>query len=99
MASVYDSLNKNIQDTDLKKDEKEEIIRTIENGKEEFCNAIFLLIYEDFKRYSSDFDPNDPYKIPYAGIENNGLEFRLPKFPLRLRRILFKFIKVMQQNQ
>lgn len=100
MASIYDTLNINIQETDLKREEKEEIVRTIENGKEEFCNAIYLLIYEDFKRYSNEYDPSNPYKIPYNGIEkNSALDFKLSKCPPRLRRILFKFIKVMQQNQ
>lgn len=102
MFQLYYTLNKNIQTADLKKSEKEEIISYIPKLDETHRNAIFLLIYEHYRNETQETD--SIYKLPYGGIEINGekkegVEFNLGKMPIPLRRILFKFIKILQQQE
>jgi len=110
MFQLYYTLNTNIQTTDLKKTEKEEIIRTISNIDENYRNAIFLLIYEHYMNESKESSQKDSVStkhdapfgstIPYGGIEKGSdVEFNIGKLPIQLRRILFKFIKIIQKNE
>lgn len=92
MFQLYYTLNTNLQSTDLKKTEKEEILDKISKMDQDSLNAVFLLIYEHFRASN---DVNDIYQIPFEGHEtNNGIEFNLAKLPIKLRRILYKFIKL-----
>lgn len=96
MFQLYHTLNSNIQSTDLKKIEKTEILKTIDTMDQSSKEALFLLIYE---HYRLNEDPSDIYKLPYGGTEkNNGIEFNLSKMPIKLRRIIYKFIKIVQTN-
>lgn len=98
MFQLYYTLNKNIQSADLKKSEKEEIISYIPKLDESHRNAIFLLMYEHYRNETQEM--NDIYKIPYSGIEKpTGIEFNIGKMPIPLRRIIFKFIKILQQQE
>jgi len=50
----------------------------------------------------SDVNENAPFgsTIPYGGIEKGSdVEFNIGKLPIQLRRILFKFIKIIQKNE
>ncbi len=98
MFQLYYTLNSNIQTADLKKSEKEEILRTINIMDVHSKKALFLLIYEHAK-INEDISSNI-YDIPYGGVETDGcLEFNLAKMPIKLRRILYKFIKIVQKNE
>ncbi len=97
MFQLYHTLNKNIQSTDLKKVEKEDILKTIDVMDQQSRDAFFLLIYEHARINDNS---EDVYNIPYSGIETpQGIEFNLGKLPIKLRRILYKFVKVLQKNE
>lgn len=92
MSALYQSFNSNLQTSDLKKAEKEEILRTIETMETDSMEALFELICEHGKQN----DVTDV--IPYGEeVEDNVLEFNLAKMPIPLRRIIFKFIKVLNR--
>lgn len=93
---LYHTLNSNLQNNDLKKKEKEEIINQINFLDKESMEAIFLLIYEHFRLNS---DNTELYVIPYEGQScNNNLIFNISKLPIKLRRIIYNFIKILQQK-
>jgi hypothetical protein len=106
MSTLYYSLNKNIQPIDLKKVEKEELIDTTRKLDLDSKTAMFMLIYqhllEEKKANNEVIDENE---IPYFGVvkyKENGeeyLEFNLGKIPINLRRILYKFCKILQKNE
>lgn len=91
MYPLYYTLNKNLLTTDLKKNEKEELISAISTMDSEYKNAIYLLIYEHFRS-----DSKEGIKTPYESkmINENSIEFDLAKMPIKLRRILFNFAKI-----
>ncbi len=96
MFQLYHTLNSNIQSTDLKKIEKEEIINEIQYMNQSARDAFFLLIYEN-SMINKDIES---YNIPYGGIKSqNYVEFNLAKLPIKLRRILHKFIKILQKDR
>lgn len=96
---LYYTLNSNLQASDLKKAEKEEIMKSIQTMDISSQEALFLLIYEHNKINSNQ--QSDVYEIPYDGVYTNEdeiIEFNLAKFPIQLRRIIYKFTKIIQQN-
>lgn len=101
MSQLYFSLNKNIQNIDLKKNEKKELIDMLPSLDLQTKEAFFLLIYEHMIETKKDEEQIEKdYKLPYEGIgENNSVTFNLSKFPIELRRILYKFIKIVQKNE
>jgi hypothetical protein len=96
MFQLYHTLNSNIQQSDIKKAEKDEIVKFVSSMDSSSREAFFLLIYEHNRLENENYSM---YDLPYGGkvIEGN-LEFDLGEFPIKLRRILYKFVKVMQQN-
>lgn len=97
MFQLYYTLNTNIQNTDLKKSEKEEIVKTIKNMDDSSRKALFLLMYEHMKLNEKI---TDIYQLPYGGTKKGtSLEFDLGKMPIKLRRILYKFVKIVQKSE
>lgn len=99
--ALYHTLNKTVQTADLKKSEKEEIVRYVSLLSPEDKGAFFLLIYEHYRNEMLTKNENyvPEYIIPYEGVETtNGISFNLAKLPISLRRILFKFIKILQKG-
>ena len=97
MFQLYYTLNTNLQTTDLKKAEKEEILKVIKTMDDSSKKALFLLMYEHLKINEKN---SDPYQLPYGGVKKeNCLEFDIGKMPIKLRRILYKFVKIVQKNE
>ena len=87
---LYYTLDKNLQSTDLKKIEKEEVISSIEKMNQESKDACYLLIYEHYR-----ITENKETKTPYgAVITGNDIQFDLSNMPIKLRRILYNFCKI-----
>ena len=103
MSQLYFSLNKNIQNIDLKKNEKKELIDILPSLDIQTKEAFFLLIYQhmiETQQNQINSTVSEEPIIPYEGIEeNNSIIFNLGKLPIELRRILYKFVKIVQKNE
>lgn len=97
---LYHTLNQNIAKKDLKKAEKEEIIDAITKFTSQESQAMFSLINEDYKLHLEE-TKTDETPLPYNGrtVSKNSVEFDLADFPIRLRRILYKFVKIVQKSE
>jgi hypothetical protein len=98
---LYDTLNKDFSKKDLTVKEKEEFLDKIENIDETGRDLVYALIRfysnENEKDYSSDV-------LPYKGIRTEtikgkeNLTWTFTDFPIKLRHILYKFIKMHSQS-
>jgi len=94
---LYDTLEKKVTKTsDIKAVEKKECIDMIsrldDNGKEIIIILIFLY-------YKNNYENNIEEVIPYDGkyIQKNDtidIEWNINKFPTKLKRILYEFLKM-----
>lgn len=99
MSQLYYTLNKDLKQTDLKKSEKVYIIQHIQNLDQTAIKALGDLIYEHYKCNTEDpLDDIIPYEGEYLPEENETV-FNLAKFPISLRQVIFKFIKIIQNQQ
>lgn len=101
MFQLYYTLNTNLEKKDINLTKKREILEAIKTMDILSKKAFFMLIYEHAITEGMDLSN---YKIPYGGIEKtisttSQLHFDLLKFPIPLRHILYKFIKVIQKNE
>lgn len=105
--SLYDTLTKNISNNKLSREEKK-LLETISWLSEKETYAIRDIILEyiaeekgisrviggDGAQYEDDQD------IPYFGQQlKDGTEFCVEKLPLRLSRILVKFLNIVNNNK
>jgi len=100
MYPLYYTLNVHLRTTDLKKSEKEEILQIISTMDSSSKNAVILLIVEHLRITDDSFHPSKSYGIPYEGkkLDENLYEFDLAKLPIKLRRILYKFVQIYKNN-
>jgi hypothetical protein len=99
-SSLYFSLNSNLSSTDLKKTEKDEIIESINIIDTESKKAILNLIIQHYiNTIENAMEELKNGVIPYDGItnKNGSLQFKLGNFPIPLRRIIYKFIKILKK--
>jgi len=89
----YDSFNNKIKDKDLTEKQKEDfqkkIMKIDDNGKE--------LVYAIIRVHDMiNNNESSLFKMPYYGSFNsdNVLQFDLENFPLKLKQILYKFLKL-----
>lgn len=89
---LYDSLSKNIPNTDLTVAQKKMFVKKIEkidkNGHE--------LVYALVRMYQvENKEENINFALPYTGVYVDGdISFNLDNFPISLRHILFRFLNV-----
>ena len=89
--NLYNSLNYNNSISDLKEVEKNELVNLIEKLDSESLETIYTLILYD---YSKNF-PNSKVIFPYKSKQNdNNIEIKLDGLPIRLKRIIYKFVKI-----
>lgn len=89
--NLYNSLNYNNSISDLKEIEKNELVSLIEKLDSESLETIYTLILYD---YSKNF-PNSKVIFPYKSKQNDdNIEIKLDGLPIRLKRIIFKFVKI-----
>lgn len=95
---LYQSLTINIKSFDLKKDEKILLLNFIAKASTATKQKIFELILHE---YFNNADITDENRVPYNGVivNNDTVSFNLADFPIRLRRILFKFMQIVESNE
>ena len=98
---LFDSLNKDIPKKDLSIDEKEEFISKIQDIDNTGRDLVYALI--QFYNISEENKPNSD-ELPYKGIKEEmskglqNLTWTFTDFPIKLRHILYKFIKIHMQS-
>jgi len=94
---LYDTLEKKVtKSSDIKPNEKRNCIDIIasleENGKE----ILVILIYLYYKNNNkNETEQVIPYDGSYVQKNNNiDIEWNINKFPVKLKRILYEFLKM-----
>ena len=94
---LYDTLEKKVtKTTDIKPVEKKECIEMIsrldDNGKEILIILIFLYYKNN---HDKDIDEIIPYEGNYTQKNDTiDVEWNINKFPTKLKRILYEFLKM-----
>ena len=92
--NLYDSLGYNISNEDLTQKEKQNLIDTILTLDQEKKELIYLLILHDYMKNN----PNSKVIFPYKSkqVANDKLEIKVDALPIRIKRILYKFCKLVE---
>ena len=90
--NLYDSLGYNISNNDLTDTEKKHLCQSIPNMDKDKKETIYMLILHDYTKAN----PNTKVIFPYKSkqIVNDRIEIKVDALPIRLKRILYKFIKL-----
>ena len=96
IQNLYESLRYNIPDEDLTDGEKEELLDLIKNFNEENKQHVYLLILHNYTKSNPKTKTIFPYKLKQ--YDNNRLEIKLDALPINLKRILYKFAKLVNSN-
>ena len=107
--NLYNSLSYNLPTEDLSTEEKDEIVSIMENlaltlknnndgvsKLHEINSIIFSLIVQDHNKYNPNTKVVFPYKTKQ--LDDEKLEIKIDCLPIRLKRILQKFIKIAKDN-
>jgi hypothetical protein len=89
--NLYDSLGYNISNDDLTPEEKQFLADTIPILDDEKKELIYLLMLHDYVKTNPNTKVIFPYKCKQV---SNRLEIKVDALPLRLKRILYKFVKL-----
>jgi hypothetical protein len=98
---LFDSLNKDLPKKDLSINEKEEFINKIQDIDTTGRDLVYALI--QFYSISEEKIQNSD-ELPYKGIKEEmtkgiqDLTWTFTDFPIKLRHILYKFIKIHTQS-
>lgn len=98
---LFDSLNKDLPKKDLSINEKEEFINKIQDIDSTGRDLVYALI--QFYSISEEKIENSD-ELPYKGIKEktakgiHDLTWTFTDFPIKLRHILYKFIKIHTQS-
>jgi|688.fasta_scaffold1300291_1 hypothetical protein len=89
---LYDNLSSNITNNDLTVKQKDEFIKTVSEIDNDGAELIYALI----RSYQLDkSDIKNTFILPFDGIcVDKDIKFNLADFPIPLRQILYKFIKL-----
>jgi len=98
---LYNNLSKDIPKKDLSVKEKQEFVNKIQNIDDIGRDLVYALI----QFYIIDNEAIEIFnKVPYKGIIDNtivgksNITWSFTDFPVKLRHILYKFIKMHTQN-
>ena len=91
---LYDSfikqLDQNCKESDLKTGHKEELIKNIKTIDKKGSELIYALI-RTYQMHNS----GNMSEIPFDGIKKKeNIKFDLENFPLELRHLIYKFVKM-----
>ena len=89
---LYDSLSKNIPETDLSVSDKRAFIKRLEKIDHQGHELVYAVI----RMYQMVHnEQNTSFTLPYNGkYINNDISFDLDEFPIPLKQILAKFLAV-----
>jgi hypothetical protein len=90
--NLYDSLGYNISGEDLTVDEKSYLTDAINSLDPDRKKLVYFLVLHDYVKTNPHTKVIFPYKSKQIG--NDKLEIKLDALPTRLKRILYKFIKL-----
>lgn len=91
--NLYNSLSYNIPPEDLTPEEKEYLVSSISSWDDiDKKETVYLLILHDYIKSN----PNTKVIFPYKSkqLSNNSLEIKIDALPKKLKRILYKFVKL-----
>ena len=93
--NLYESLGYNIPTEDLTIEEKDWLTETIPKLDNDKKELIYLLILHDYTKAN----PNTKVILPYKSKQiRESIEIKLDALPIRLKRILLKFVKLAEQT-
>lgn len=92
--NLYGSLGYNISNEDLTLDEKNWLVEAIKNLDIKNKNHVYCLMLVDYNKAN----PNNKVIFPYKSkqVTDKIFEAKLDAMPIRLRRIIYKFVKLAQ---
>lgn len=94
MSQLYQTFNCELPSSDLKKTEKEHLIKCIQELDQVGSEIMFTLIYEHYIR-TLPSDTSEKTKTPYGcKYEKGDVTFNLTKIPIPLRHILYRFVNM-----
>ena len=89
--NLYNSLSYNLPSDDITENEKKEMTEKLELLDTESKEIIYILMLHDWNR----FNPNTKVVFPYKTKQTeNYMEIKIDCLPIRLKRILLKFINI-----
>jgi hypothetical protein len=94
---LYDDLLKFVRRKDLKACEKNEFISEVKKFDKTGLELLYVLIKKDYITHRADTEGSI---LPYKGVytNKNDLKFSLADMPIRLRHILYNFMKKHRQK-
>lgn len=94
--TLYNSLGFNLSSDDLNDDEKNELSTIVQNFDMEQREIFYQLILHDWTRYNPNTKVIYPYKMKQ---QNDDLEIKVDCLPIRVKRILLKFAKLVEKSK
>jgi len=95
MYTLYHTLNTNLRKSDISKTDKMKILDVVKDMNEEELEAFFMLIHEHYV-----YENNDEIDLPYGCQQTNeGININMTKIPIKLRRILLKFVNIVASDR
>lgn len=94
--NLYDSLSYNISNDDLTIDEKKFLTAQLPELDTEKKELIYTLILHDYSKANPNTKVVYPYKTKQ--LSNDKIELKLDAWPNKLKRIIYKFVKLAQES-
>lgn len=95
--TYYNGIKK---ENDLKKPEKEFLCDYVKKLNQMDKEAFYMLIYYYYE-FEGKNEKDEIEVYPYESSKNNlrGIDFNLSKIPYKLRQMLYKFCKIIEQKE
>ena len=93
---LYKSLKKDLDNKDLTRSQITDFNKNIKLIDEKGADIIYIII----KMFELETNPKTTNAIPYDGkaVSAKELKFDMSKFPLNLKHIIYKFLKIHIKN-
>jgi len=95
--NLYNSLSYNLPTEDIEQDDKDELFELSNDLDPEKREIFFYLILHDYNKFNPNTKVVYPYKTKQIGTDS--VEIKLDCLPIRLKRILLKFVRIVQTEK
>lgn len=95
--NLYDSLGYNVPPDDLTLDEKSFLAETIPKLSQEKKELVYMLVLHDYVKSNPSTKVIFPYKSKQT--TTNRLEIKVDALPIKLKRILHKFVTLAASDE